>query len=409
MSISGINNYRDVLFQWQGQQLKSTGSETAKSSAASGLSSLFGGASMTSKLSSMVELTKYAMDAMGLSANSRVTFSQISRYREQLQSEFSQSVKDGLAQTGISDISGLSFSLDKEGKLSALGDNAQNRNQAQAWLDANPGVGTGLRAALLQAGVDGETPVEFRLSSSGKMSVVNAMSANIQAALDSNAALTDNLRTGLQGLGLSVKTPLEFRFDGDGNLALAGEHDAAVSINQMLKDKPELAETVKKELEKRKLDVSAASLRLGAEGNVQISVNNDALNDIQGVLDKNADAGKKLATGLNSLRVDPDINFSIQIGDDGSFTVVSDHPDRDKVQRFFDENPELVKKYRKIETLSGIDDARKAMQLAPSDMRKRVQIESMAAWWADSGNANSYFGAYSGGNVSMLSGLNLSV
>ena len=100
MSISGISNYRDVLFQWQGQQLKSTGSETSKSAAANSVSSLFSGASMTNQISSMVELTKYAMDAMGVSSNARVTFSQITRYREQLQSEFSQAVKDGLAQSG---------------------------------------------------------------------------------------------------------------------------------------------------------------------------------------------------------------------------------------------------------------------------------------------------------------------
>ena len=66
MSISGIGNYNNILLQWQGQQLKSTGSGSSKSSSANGLSSLFGNTSMTNQLSSMVELTKYAMDAMGL-------------------------------------------------------------------------------------------------------------------------------------------------------------------------------------------------------------------------------------------------------------------------------------------------------------------------------------------------------
>lgn len=409
MSVSGIGNYRDVMFQWQGQQLKSTGSETAKSTASNSLNSLFNGSSMIKKLSSMVELTKYAMDAMGLGSNSRVTFSQISRYREQLQNEFSQAVKDGLAQTGISDLSALTLSLDKEGKLTALGANANDRNAAQDWLNANPETGTKLRASLLQAGNDGETPVEFRLSSSGKMSVVNSASNSIQSVLDSNESLTKNLRNGLANLGLSPNTSLKFHFDDSGNLSVFGNHDSGVAINQLLKDDPELANTLKTELEKRKLDASSATLHLGPDGNVQINVNNSTLNDIQAVLDKNNDMGKKLATGLDALRVDPNINFSIQIDEDGAFTVVSDHPDREKVQRFFNENPELVKKYRQIETLSGIDDARKAMQLAPSDMRKRIQIESLAAWWADSGNANSYFGAYSGGNVSMFSGLNLSV
>lgn len=59
--------------------------------------------------------------------------------------------------------------------------------------------------------------------------------------------------------------------------------------------------------------------------------------------------------------------------------------------------------------MSGIDDARKAMQIAPNEMRKRIQIESMAAWWAGSNDASSYFGNYANGNLSMLSGLNLNV
>ncbi|MBD5648065.1 MAG: hypothetical protein HDQ89_10840 [Desulfovibrio sp.] len=409
MSISGIGNYRDVLFQWQGQQLKSTGSETAKSSAANSLSSLFSGSSMTNQISSMVELTKYAMDAMGVSSNSRVTFSQITRYREQLQSEFSQAVKAGLAETGISDLSGLSFSLDKDGKISAIGSNAADRKAAQAWLDANPSFGKDLRASLTEAGVDADSAVEFRLSSSGRMSVVNTAASGLQSALDGKADLTKDLRAGIEKLGVSLETPLEFGFDAEGNLAVKGSPDAGASINQWLQDNPELADALKEELGKRNLETSDVSLRLGKEGNLQVSVNNGALSKVQTALDQNSATGKKLATGLDSLGVDPNISFSIQIGDDGSLTVVSDHPDRDKVQRFFDENPDLVKKYRQIETLSGIDDARKAMQLAPSDMRKRIQIESMASWWADSGSASSYFGAYSGGNLSLLSGLNLSV
>ena len=290
-----------------------------------------------------------------------------------------------------------------------MGANAQDRKAAQAWLDANPGLGKDLRAALGEAGVDAETPVQFRLSSTGRMTAINTTAASIQSALDGKADLTKDLRAGLSKLGVSLDTPLEFGFDEEGKLSVKGSPDGGASINQWLEDNPELADALKAELDKRNVDASAVSLRLGAEGTLQVSVSNAAVNDIQAVLDQNSAAGKKLATGLDSLGIDPNINFSIQIGDDGSLTVVSDHPDRDKVQRFFDENPELVKKYRQIETLSGIDDARKAMQLAPSDMRKRIQIESMASWWADSGSASSYFGAYSGGNLSLLSGLNLSV
>ncbi len=86
MSISSVNNYRDVLFQWQGQQLKNTGKGSSSQSGA--ITSLFGQASITSQIESMVELTKYAMDAMGVDKNGRVTFNQISKYSQKLQSEF---------------------------------------------------------------------------------------------------------------------------------------------------------------------------------------------------------------------------------------------------------------------------------------------------------------------------------
>lgn len=409
MSISGIGNYNNILLQWQGQQLKSTGSGSSKSSSANSLNSLFGNTSMTNQLSSMVELTKYAMDAMGLSSDSRVTFNQITKYREQLQNEFSASVKNGLAGIGIDDINGLSFSLDKNGKLTAASDDASDRKAAQAWLDANPALGKDLRKALTDAGIDAESAVDLRVGSGGKLSVINTTADNMQSALNSNADLTNDLRAALKKMGVDMTNGLNFKLDDEGNLAVGNDVEQAEAINQWLKENPKLADAVKAQLEKRDVDASAVSLRLNSEAPVQISVNNAGLNDIQAVLDKQGEAGKKLHDGLDSLGVDPNIKFSIQVNDDGSVTVISDHADRDKVQQFFDDNPDLIKKYRQIETLSGIDDARKAMQVSPTAMRKRIQIESMAAWWADSGSASSYFGNYSGGNLSLLSGLNLNV
>lgn len=93
MSISSISSsYTSALYQWQNQQLTSSGSTSSQSSASSSLSSLLGSYSITSQVSSMVELTQYAMDAMGLSDDSRVTFNQILKYRDQLTSEFNASV-----------------------------------------------------------------------------------------------------------------------------------------------------------------------------------------------------------------------------------------------------------------------------------------------------------------------------
>lgn len=103
-------------------------------------------------------------------------------------------------------------------------------------------------------------------------------------------------------------------------------------------------------------------------------------------------------------------NFTIQLNDDGTATVHTSSDHGDTLQKLFDENPELVKKYQQIEALSGIDQARQAMQIAPNEMRKRIQIESMANWWAqNNSNTASYFSNYSNGSLSLLQGVNLSV
>lgn len=410
MSVSSISSYNNALLQWQGQQLKSTGSSSAKSSSSNALSSLFGNtSSMTSQLSSMVELTKYAMEAMGLSSDSRVTFSQITKYREQLQEEFSQSVKKGLAQVGVSEPENVTFTLNKDGTLMADSANASDKKTVQAWLDANPDLGKSLRQDLTSAGLAEDAKVQMRVNLAGKLSVVNTAQDAMQSALDAQEDLSKDLRAALKEMGVDLSGGMAFVFDDEGNLAVQGENEHAAEVNAWLAENPELAQAVKKEMEKHGVEVTAVTLNLRAEGTLKISANNAELNDVQDVLDKEGDLGKKLYNGMKDLGIDPNANFTIQVNSDGSVTIISDSPDLAKIQQFFDDNPELVKKYRQIEALSGLDDARKAMQIAPSDMRKRIQIESMAAWWAGSNDASSYFGSYSGGNLSLLTGLNLSV
>lgn len=405
MAVSGINNYRNTLYQWQNNQLKNTGAGTSGSSAA--LETLFGGsASMTSQISSMVELTKYAMEAMGVSSDSRVTFSQISKYREQLQSEFNAGVRKGIEESGISDISAMSFAIDKNGAITAISQNSSDRKAAQAWLDANPSFAQEIFANLPEDAFESRSDIAFRLSSTGRITVTHITQTEIQDYLNKNGDLAENARARMKTAGIDIEFPVELKFDDEGNLI--AECDNADAINAWLRENRDIEEAVKKQLDKSKVDPSAVSLRLGDKGALQITVNDAEINAIQAGLDKSSDAGLKIRQGLENLGIDKNITFSIQVDAAGNLQVISDHPDAAKIQKFFDDNPELVKKYRQIETLAGIDDARKAMQVSPSAMRKRVQVESMVSWWAGSGNATSYFGNYNDG-LSLLSGLNLSV
>ena len=314
-SVSGISSYTSALYQWQNQKLSTSTSGSSSSSSGSSsstLSQMLGGNNISSQLSSMVELTKYAMDAMGLESDSRVTFSQITKYREKLNTEFNTAVKEGLEKLGVSDPSSVTFTLAEDGSLTATSANATDQANVQGWLKGNAAIGKDLRTALTTAGISGSTGVSMTVDSSGKLiaasSTDSANKATIQAVLD------------------------------------------------------------------------------------------------------NSKLGSTLNTGMKSLAVSSDAKFTLKANENGSISVESsDAATKAAVQKFFDNNPALVKKFGQIQALSGLDDARKSLQVSPSDLRKRIEVESMAAWWAGSGSTGSSFGNYSNGSLSMLSGLNLSV
>ena len=314
-SVSGINTYTSGMYQWQNQKLSTSTSGSSSSSSGSSsstLSQMLGGNNISSQLSSMVDLTKYAMDAMGLESDSRVTFSQITKYREKLNTEFNTAVKEGLEKLGVSDPSSVTFTLAEDGSLTATSANATDQANVQGWLKGNAAIGKDLRTALTTAGISGSTGVSMTVDSSGKLiaasSTDSANKATIQAVLD------------------------------------------------------------------------------------------------------NSKLGSTLNTGMKSLAVSSDAKFTLKANENGSISVESsDAATKAAVQKFFDNNPALVKKFGQIQALSGLDDARKSLQVSPSDLRKRIEVESMAAWWAGSGSTGSSFGNYSNGSLSMLSGLNLSV
>ena len=407
MSISSINSYNTAMLQWQGQQLKTTGNSSGSTS--SPLSTLFSPeASMTSQVSSMVELTKYAMESMGLAADSRVTFSQINKYREQLLTSFNEKVKNGFAGMGVSKPEELTFSLNVDGSLSATSPNAADQKNAQAWLDANPSLGMELRSGLATSGLAENTAVSMKLSNTGKLTTVNTAQTAIQTAIDANSEQSAKLRSALVGMGVDLTASMAFVLDSEGKLVVSGEHEQADQINIWLAENTGLAESLTGQLKKQGVDASAVSLTLGPTGNAKATVANGELGDIQALLDK-SNLGTSLSKGLNNLAIAPDVQFTLQVNAGGSVTVISDSADKAKIQKFFDDNPALVKQYQQIEALSGLDDARKAMQVSPAEMRKRIQIESIASWWAGSGDASSYFGNYSNGNMNVLAGLNLSI
>lgn len=411
-SISAISTYNNAMLQWQNQQLTGSTSQASRSSAANSLVSMIDSStSMTSQIASLVELTKYAMDRMGIGENGRVTFGQISKYREQLATEFNEGVKNGLAAYGLSDFSGLVFTLSGNGNIQVTSQNQKDQNQAQAWFDANKSVGSDMADSLATAGFGEDSSLKFSLDSNGGIHAISATAQSVSGQIYSDD-LVNQLNIALAALGVDLEEGLNFNLDSAGNLTVSGRLEQSDQVNQWLGNNPALAMAVKSQLESLGVDVSSVSLDLDPSGNLSYSGYSGSLDDLQEVLNTTAAGyGVKMKNGLGALGIDPNISFTLQVNDDGTVTVAGASSDRDKLQKFFDANPDLVTTYRQIEVLSGVDDARAALKVSPSTARKRIQMESIAAWWFSSGNGNtsSYFGNYSSGSLSMMNGLNVSV
>ena len=407
MSISGLGVYaNNSQYQWQGLSGNAGTSASVSQNALSALSAST--TSMTSQISGMVELVQYAMQAMGVSEDSRVTFSQIAKYQHQLEKQFDDSLRKALEESSIADLSGLTFTLEPDGTLTAEGTTEADAGKAQDYLDDHPELGAALLQSLKDADIELTEAVNFSVSSSGSLTLLGGSTRDLQALLDEQADLVDELREGLESINVSLDD-LSLIFDDAGNLVADEDHPQAYDINNWLRRHEELQKLLTAELEEEGIALSDVSLALPADGGMSIALAADEAAAVQDVLRQQGETGKTLYDGLAGVGIDPDITFSLQVESDGSVTINSAHPDADKLRQLFENNAELTKQYAQVQALSGIDDARAAMQISPTAMRTRLQMETIASSWFSSQSAGS-FGTYSSTNgLSLLTGLNLNV
>lgn len=407
MSISGLDVYANTSrYQWQG--LSTTGS-TSASGSQNALSALgASNTSMTAQISGMVELVQYAMKAMGVSEDSRVTFSQITKYQQQLEKQFDDSLKKALEESSIADLSALTFTLAPDGTLTAAGATEADTNKAQDYLDEHPEVAQNLLQSLKDADIELTEGISFSVSSSGSLTLLSGSTHNLQAMLDEETELVDELRAGLEGINVNLND-LMLVFDDAGNLVAADDHPQAYDINNWLRQHEELQDLLTAKLEEEGIARGDVSLALPAEGGMTVALAADDAAAIQEVFRQQGETGKALYDGLADVGIDPDITFSLQVESDGSVTINSAHADADKLRELFEDNAELTKQYAQVQALSGIEDARAAMQISPSSMRTRLQMETIATSWFSSQSASG-FGTYSANSgLNLLSGLNLNV
>lgn len=115
----------------------------------------------------------------------------------------------------------------------------------------------------------------------------------------------------------------------------------------------------------------------------------------------------KVKEGLKKVGLDENAKFQLVSGEEGGIKVIADSPEKEKIEKFFEDNPDFVKQFEKIQALNNVEESRKQQKIDVNAVRQRVQIESMMEWYSGSGGGGiSSIMDFSGGQTSFLSGIN---
>ncbi len=114
-------------------------------------------------------------------------------------------------------------------------------------------------------------------------------------------------------------------------------------------------------------------------------------------------------SGLLELGVDKDVNFQVISDGDGGVRIVTESEDKGKIEQFFADNPDLVTLFNKIESLTNVEAARKNGNIDVRATRRRIEVESMTAWFTGSGQGVGAILNFSGAQSVLLAGLNRTV
>lgn len=115
---------------------------------------------------------------------------------------------------------------------------------------------------------------------------------------------------------------------------------------------------------------------------------------------------------LEKLGVDITQQFPLTYDPDtGKVTVTSDHPDKETIDKYFEDNPDKVEDFETIIQLGKLTSLANS-KLSQDQWSQNLQMDTLAWWYADNTNTGSWF--ETGGMVarqgqSAYTGLNLTV
>jgi len=120
----------------------------------------------------------------------------------------------------------------------------------------------------------------------------------------------------------------------------------------------------------------------------------------------------KVAVDLAKLGVDVSKDLPLTFDPaTGKVTVSSNHPDKAKIDAYFESNSEMVDKFEKILQLGKLTSVADS-QLSQTELTTNMQQSSLAWWFEDNSDPTSWFNGGSlmaGRGVSKYSGINIKV
>ncbi len=422
MSISsvGTSAYSAYAYNWSSKGLQEAIANPQSNSSTTEIS--YNG---SSTVSSMAELAKYAMESMGLSESDRVTFSQIEKYKSQLEQEFSDTLNEKIAQSNIDTQASFSITLSAEGKIT-VGGTHEDKAAIQAYFDATPSVGSDLLkdiSALFPQDSEESSAqsYQFTVQSDGTIIVPSAATPKDTTALETSlteslakTTINDDLQNILNNAGFDEASPLEFTLI-EGEISIADGHAYKDELDKLLADNPDIAKALQETLDAQDLEegthvtfnlesMEATSLSFTVAA-PEYTISAEDATQLQSYFN-DANAGKDIKQGFTTIGIDPNIEFSMSLVD-GAIVINSSHPDAAKLQAIINADEELSKTYLQVDALAGLDGARKSMQIDVNAMRTRIQMESMTTWWDQM--EQSSVGVFSSGNLSTFNGINSTV
>lgn len=349
------SNY--ISSQLFGQSLNNT-SNTANTAAARSRSLTSGYGSVSTGNSMQAQILSQMLGSMGIGSNDSMSFAELLGLRSDVQSSFEATVRSDLREAGVGldkkayqEVRGAAFNMELKAKLEKEGITGQYSLES----DGAGGVNV--------VGADEETRIAIEEYLAKNPDVVKEFNKIKNPSRKDMLEYRDEmeedfekmLRDFLKEEGLSSKASINLKSTSSGVTVDSSDAKVKSALQKLFKDKPELAQQYK---------------------------------DIESLTDTDS------------------VKFQLTFDKQGKPVVVSNHPDKDLIQNYFDNNPSSVKQFQQIDSLTNLDQARKAQKVNVSDIRKRIQLESMSTWFASTGMGASSIMDFTGGTSALINGLN---